>query len=127
MQTYIRPADEAAMEPLPVGATVDASPANLIDAQYWCIEEPGADEPVRILVPWECPRCGAPQNWACVEVTGGRIVSIEAVSLSRAVFRGSHYVSPDVVDTAADLGGTTAAALMPQPEQALAILRDRLP
>lgn len=65
---------------------------------YQRIQAPGDEEPIRLLDRWECPTCGAGNNWAEVVIHNGVITSIEAVPFDRAHFERSHLVSEDAID-----------------------------
>lgn len=105
MQTYIR-GDRDGSE-LPVGYSfepVDLTTRHLLGADYALIAPPPTEGTVRLLDVWTCPACETEQ-WAAVEIVGGRIERIEAVPMNRAIFEAANFIS----DVNAEL---LAAALM---------------
>ncbi|MFQ5776212.1 MAG: hypothetical protein ACE5GS_16975 [Kiloniellaceae bacterium] len=124
MQTYIR--EWAGMETLTVGDEVDISPEQLDRANYWRVRDPRPDEALWLLECWECPNCGAPQNWALIAVRGGVLADIHAVTLNRTTFERAHYLTVNVADIAGELAGIMPRDLLDKPAQVIRILKERL-
>lgn len=99
MQTKIR--EKPQMVELRVGDPVPLSAPSVAADDvfgYRRIQAPANEEPIRLLDRWECPTCGAGNNWAEVVIHNGVITSIEAVPFDRAHFEHSHLVSEDAID-----------------------------
>ncbi len=111
MQTYIR--SDPQRHDLGVG---DAVEVDLADSGM--LEIRPAEEPLHLLVPWECPACGASSNWAEIVIEDGVIAAIEAVALDAASFARAHSISRDCDSLAAELAGVPIAEMA---------LRDPLP
>lgn len=105
-QTHIRGGTAYGSE-LAVGYSFDPvylETEHILGAGYALIARPAAMGPIRLLDVWICPACETEQ-WAVVEIAGGRIERIEAVPINRATLEAANFIS----DVNADL---LAAALM---------------
>jgi hypothetical protein len=92
MQTHIR--DDADGTTLEIGYEFDASDleeASIISSSYLMIRSPDPKKDIRLLNIWICPACRTDQ-WAMVEIVEGKIVRIEAVSMSRAVLAEANFI-----------------------------------
>ncbi|HWO22514.1 MAG TPA: hypothetical protein VNO30_27335 [Kofleriaceae bacterium] len=74
---------------------------HILDNGYALVQAPRPGEPVRLLDLWSCPACRTEQ-WALVEIAGGRIERVEGVALDRAMLGSAHYVSDPNADFLAD-------------------------
>ena len=84
-------------------------------------------EPVSLVEMWECPSCGASENWGEVKLRGGVVESIEAVVLDNALLDRIHFISGQirwVYDKLTGLPLYVDGELRPD---AFAILRAHLP
>jgi hypothetical protein len=124
IQTHIQGgvADGAA---LGVGAEIDAvfiEPDHLVRSGYALVKEPHPGDPVRLLDMWSCPSCDTEQ-WAAVDIVGGRIERIEGVKLDRATLESASYIS--------DLNADVEARSLRRPDDdglsSVDVLRRRLP
>jgi hypothetical protein len=124
IQTYIRDgsADGSA---LGVGFEfdpVDLETENILDAGYLLVNPPAEGGPIRLLDVWICPHCQTEQ-WAVVEIAGGKLRGIEAVQLDRAALESAHFIS----DVNAELLAQALGEEADTEESSVEILRKRLP
>jgi hypothetical protein len=110
MQTHIQgsSADESA---LVVGYSfnpVSLKTEHLLGSGYALIAPPTATAPIRLLDVWICPACETEQ-WAFVDISGGRIERIEAVLMSRSTLEAASFIS----DTSAELLATALMDISP--------------
>jgi rubredoxin len=92
-------------------------PDHIRGAGYTLVPPTRSGELVRLLDMWSCPVCETEQ-WALVEIAGGRIERVEGVTLDRATLGSAHYVSDVNADILADSlrgdgdGGATSVEVL---------------
>jgi hypothetical protein len=124
IQTHIQGgvADAAAFG---VGAEIDAvflETKHLVRSGYALVKEPRLGEPVRLLDMWSCPSC-ATEQWAAVDIAGGKIRRIEGVKLDRAMLESASYIS----DVNADIEARSLRRPDDEGLSSVDVLRRRLP
>ena len=127
MQTSIR--GEADGSALGVGYSfdpIDLTTQHILSAGYALISAPVTAGSMRLLDLWICPACQTEQ-WAMVEIVGGRIEGIEAVQMTRASFERANFISEGNADfLAEELTGVTQSEIAERKLNSVEILRQRL-
>ena len=124
MSTYARADPQGAF--IAAGDPFEADPAALAEGRvdgYIALKPPAAGAPIRLLNAWRCPSCGS-LNWAEIVLADGKVASIEARALTRAVLDRAHFIGNDAEFVAAALVDSEARL---DDAETLAILRERLP
>lgn len=75
----------------------DDIPSEDIEDVCLKVRDAGPDEPVYILLSWECEHCGL-TNFAQVVLEDGRVRSIETVELNPETLAQLHYIAEGVLD-----------------------------
>ncbi len=114
MQAYVR--EEPDYSDLGIGDAISLR-ATGASGIYWTIRPPVANEPVRLLTYWYCPKACFPEViWAQVTVVNEVITKIESLLLSRRVLREANFIHD--YDMVVDL----AASWTNRPEEELRAL-----
>jgi predicted RNA-binding Zn-ribbon protein involved in translation (DUF1610 family) len=105
MQTKLRAEPELAA--FGVGDRFEFDFADAADAGYLVLRQP--QDGVRIVQTWSCPECGAPREWAEIEVRDDVITAIRRVELAPPTLARAQLVSDDAKDDVAEWLGLTNA------------------
>jgi hypothetical protein len=128
MQTHIRGGSADGSE-LTVGysfSPVYLETEHIIGAGYALIAPPAPGEPIRLLDVWACPACDTEQ-WAMIEIAGGRIARIEAVPMNPETLKAANFISDVNAELlAAALLDISPAELTKRKLDPVDVLRQRL-
>lgn len=126
MQTHVR--SDADGSELGVGFSfepIDLTTTHILGAGYALITAPRGGS-IRLLDVWTCPRCQT-EEWAMVEILGGRIERIESALINRATLEAADFISDVSADLlAAALMGISSAELTRRKLSNVEVLRQRL-
>lgn len=128
MQTHLR--DDADHRELAVGFLLDpmeVRPQDIASSGYPQVAPQPADGTFALLETWECPACGAPDQWARIEVRDGVITAIDAVALDRTALDSAHCISDQCSAHAAAISDVVAQDLVTGKADPVAVLREHLP